>query len=85
MRTNVAVDTSLDNIINKLEEAQRSIKEALSLSLDKISEEPNREDEIIKLWIKYSEKVTNFFMEEIEKTDKKHIIKKIFKYAVFKI
>lgn len=84
MRTNILESNKHDDITKLLDDIKYRIEEAIKLSLDKIKDNPQEEDEIFKIWVDYSNDVVECFNNQAEKTNNQRIVKKIIKYAMFK-
>jgi len=77
--------TKIDEAIQaKLQKTEEDLKEAIALSLQAISNSPEDEKDILELWISYGRKVSDFFLDEAERTGNERVGKNLIKYFMFK-
>lgn len=76
--------SNLKSIDNVLCEAEEKLKEAISLSLNDISNNPNIEKELFSLWKKHANNLRDYFIHQAEKSGNSALGKKLFKSFIFK-
>lgn len=69
---------------NHLQQAQETIRNAIRLSLQEISDRPDAEKELLSLWTRHLQQIMDCFVEEAEKSGNSEVGKKIIRYMMFK-